>query len=235
MNVFLTLLIATLGLTSQLAFAQTVEPVRQDIGALKQTVTQFLRKQAVGLPGDIRVTVGSIDPRLKLPACPQPEAFLPRSSKAWGKTTVGVRCTVPQAWTVYISASVHVQSEYIAAAVPLAQGQTVTESDIAKVKGDLTAMPPGIITEASQAIGRTVASSVSVGAPLRQDALRNQQAIQQGQAVRIVLNGAGFSVTSEARALNNANEGQMTQVRTPNGQVVSGIAKLGGIVELTYY
>jgi flagella basal body P-ring formation protein FlgA len=50
----------------------------------------------------------------------------------------------------------------------------------------------------------------------------------------VVVNGPGFSVTSEAKALNNANDGQLTQVRTPNGQVVSGIAKLGGIVELTY-
>jgi flagella basal body P-ring formation protein FlgA len=50
----------------------------------------------------------------------------------------------------------------------------------------------------------------------------------------VILNGAGFSVSSEARALNNANEGQLTQVRTSNGQVISGIAKLGGIVELTY-
>jgi flagella basal body P-ring formation protein FlgA len=41
-------------------------------------------------------------------------------------------------------------------------------------------------------------------------------------------------VSSDARALNNANEGQLTQVRTPAGQVISGIAKLGGIVEITY-
>jgi flagella basal body P-ring formation protein FlgA len=234
MNVSLTILIVTLGLASQFAFAQTTEQPRQEIGALKQTVEQFLKKQAIGLPGDIQVEVGSIDPRLKLPACPQPEAFLPRRNKAWGKTTVGVRCTAPMSWTVYISATVGVRSEYVVATVPLAQGQTIGEDDIVKVKGDLTTMPPGIITETSQAVGRTVTSSVDVGAPLRQDALRNQQAIQQGQAVRIVLNGAGFSVTSEARALNNANEGQLTQVRTPKGQVVSGIAKLGGIVELTY-
>lgn len=237
MNVSLTLLIATLGLASQFAFAQAADPAqqpRQEIGVLKQTVEQFLKKQAIGLPGDIQVEVGSIDPRMKLPACPQPEAFLRRGNKAWGKTTVGVRCTAPNTWTVYIAATVGVRSEYVVATVPLAQGQTISESDIAKVKGDLTTMPPGIITEPSQAIGRTVASSVSIGAPLRQDALRNQQAIQQGQAVRIVLNGAGFSVTSEAKALNNANEGQLTQVRTAAGQVVSGIAKLGGIVELTY-
>lgn len=224
---------AALSLTTELAWAQATEP-RQDLALLKQTAEQFLLMQAKGLPGEVKVTVGAIDPRLKLPACPVPEAFLPPSSRAWGKTTVGVRCNVPTNWTIYVSAQVRVHGEYIAAAAPLAQGQNIGPGDIATVKGDLTNLPSGVITDASQAIGRTAASTIALGAPLRQDALRNQQAIQQGQAVRVVLNGDGFSVSSEARALNNANEGQLTQVRTPAGQVISGIAKVGGIVELAY-
>lgn len=225
---------AVFSLTTQAAWAQAAAEPRQDLAVLKQTAEQFLLTQANGLPGEVRVTVGAIDPRLKLPVCPVPEAFLPPSSKAWGKTTVGVRCNVPSAWTIYVSAQVRVHGEYIAAAAPLAQGQTIGQGDIAKVKGDLTNLPSGVITDPSQAIGRTAASTIALGAPLRQDALRNQQAIQQGQAVRVILNGDGFSVSSEARALNNANEGQLTQVRTAAGQVISGIAKLGGIVELAY-
>ncbi|MFC7287756.1 flagellar basal body P-ring formation chaperone FlgA [Herminiimonas glaciei] len=234
MKHFFYIAIAALSLSTQLASAQTAAEPRQDLAVLKQTAEQFLQTQANGLPGEVRVTVGAIDPRLKLPVCPVPEAFLPPSSKAWGKTTVGVRCNVPSAWTIYISAQVRVHGEYIAAAAPLAQGQNIGQGDIAKVKGDLTNLPSGVITDAAQAIGRTAATTIALGAPLRQDALRNQQAIQQGQAVRVILNGDGFSVSSEARALNNANEGQLTQVRTAAGQVISGIAKLGGIVELAY-
>jgi flagella basal body P-ring formation protein FlgA len=230
----LTFALAALAFTMPIAHAQTAEPARQDLNVVRQTIEQFLQTQATGLPGEVKVAVGAIDPRLKLPACATPEAFLPPSGKMWGKTTVGVRCTVPTNWTIYVSATVKVFGEYVAAAAPLAQGQTISESDIGKVKGDLTTLPAGVVTDASQAIGRTVSNNVALGAPLRQDALRNQQAIQQGQGVRVVVNGPGFSVTSEAKALNNANEGQLTQVRTPNGQVVSGIAKLGGIVELAY-
>ncbi len=227
--------VAALAFAAQFAVAQVTEPeARQDLGLLKQTAEQFLRMQATGLPGEVRVTIGSIDPRTKLPACVTPEAFLPASSKAWGKTSVGLRCSVPSRWTIYVQAKVQVHGEYIAAAAPLSQGQTIRQGDIARVKGDLTTLPAGVITDASQAIGRTAATTIVLGAPLRQDALRNQQAIQQGQAVRVIVNGAGFSISSEARALNNANEGQLTQVRTPAGQVISGIAKLGGVVELMY-
>jgi flagella basal body P-ring formation protein FlgA len=58
--------------------------------------------------------------------------------------------------------------------------------------------------------------------------------IVQGQTVRTVSKGTGFSVTSEGKALNNANEGQIVQVRTSSGQVLSGFARVGGIVEVAH-
>jgi flagella basal body P-ring formation protein FlgA len=228
-----TLAALALSATAAGSFAQSA-PARQDLGVLRQAVTQFLTVQAGGLPGQISVTVGAIDPRLNLAACAAPEPFLPNGARAWGKTSVGVRCSAPSPWTVYIPAMVQVQGEYLAATVPLAQGQTIGPNDIAKVRGDLTALPPGIITEPSQAVGYTVARTVAVGAPLRQDALRSQQAVAQGQTVRLVSSGPGFKVTTDGRALANGIEGQTIQVRAPNGQVVSGVARLGGLVEVAY-
>lgn len=225
--------LAALLLLSGAASAQTA-PARQDHGVLRQTVSQFLTVQAGGLPGQITVTVGAIDPRLNLAACAAPQAFLPNGARAWGKTSVGVRCVAPSPWTVYIPAMVQVQGEYLAAAVPLAQGQTIGPNDIARVSGDLTALPPGIVTEQAQAVGYTVARSVAVGAPLRQDALRSQQAVAQGQVVRLVSSGPGFRVTADGRALASGSDGQTVQVKTQNGQVVSGIARLGGTVEVAF-
>lgn len=216
------------------ALAQVPAPARQDPAALRQLVESFLRVQTTGLPGAVTVGVGNVDPRLNLPACAAPEAFLPNGSRLWGKTTVGVRCAAPDPWTVYLSATVKVVGGYIVTAAPLAQGQQIGPDDLAKVKGDLTSLPHGIITDASQAIGRTISASLPLGSPLRTDLLRAQQAIQQGQVVRVVSSGTGFQVTAEARALNNANEGQVAQVRTSSGHVVTGIAKVGGVVEVTY-
>jgi len=76
--------------------------------------------------------------------------------------------------------------------------------------------------------------SLPAGTPLRNDALRSVQAVQQGQTVRLTSSGPGFTVTAEARALNNAAEGQVAQARTASGQVVSGVARAGGIIEVTY-
>lgn len=207
---------------------------RQDPAPLRQATEQFLRMQTAGLPGQVSVVIGQIDPRMNLAACAALEPFLPNGSRAWGKTTVGVRCNAPTPWTIYVSATVRVLANYIVTAAPLAQGQTIGQNDIATMHGDIATLPPGIITDASQALGRAVLSSLSAGSPLRQDSLRSQQAVQQGQTVRLVSIGAGFRVSTEGKALNNAAEGQLVQARTPAGQVVSGIAKLGGILEVSY-
>ncbi len=52
--------------------------------------------------------------------------------------------------------------------------------------------------------------------------------------IKLMSSGPGFQVTTEARALNNAAEGQTAQAKTPGGQLVSGIARAGGILEVTY-
>jgi len=56
--------------------------------------------------------------------------------------------------------------------------------------------------------------------------------VQQNQAVRIVSRGENFSVSGEGKAIGNAGEGQVVQVRTPRGAIISGTARMGGIVEV---
>jgi len=225
-----TLAIALL-LAAPLALAQGA---RHDPAALRATVEQFLQTETGGLPGTVTVKVGPIDPRMSLAACPAPEAFLQPGARAWGKTTVGVRCAAPTAWTVYIQAQVSVQADYVAAAVPLAQGQPIDQGQLALMKGDIAAMPNGIVTDMAQAIGRSPTVSLAAGTPLRLDNLRSKPVVQQGQAVRLVSSGAGFSVSAEGRSLGTAGEGQVVQVRTPSGTVVSGTARAGGLVEVAF-
>jgi flagella basal body P-ring formation protein FlgA len=222
-------------LVSQLAAAQTQAPAgRQNVAALRTVAEQFLKTETAGLPGEVSVKVGAIDPRTALAACPAPEAFLQPGARAWGKTTVGIRCSAPSNWTLFVQAQVNVKAEYVAAALPLAQGQPIEQGQLVLVKGDIAAMPNGIVTDMAQAIGRTPTVSLAAGTPLRLDSLRSRPVVQQGQAVRLVSNGSGFSVSGEGKAIGNAGEGQVVQVRTAGGAVVSGMAKAGGMVEVAF-
>ena len=235
-------LLLTAALVTAAAGAQTAAPAagapagaaRQNVAALRTVVEQFLQTQTAGLPGEVKVKVGAIDARTALAACPAPEAFLQPGARAWGKTTVGVRCTAPSSWTIFVQAQVSVQAEYVAAALPLAQGQAIEQSQLVLVKGDIATMPNGIITDMSQAIGRMPTVSLAAGTPLRADSLRSKPVVQQGQAVRLVTNGNGFSVSGEGKAIGNAGDGQVVQVRTASGSIVSGTAHAGGLVEVAF-
>ncbi len=219
-------------LLSHTALAQT--PARQNPAALRMSVQQFLETQSAGLPGQISVTVGAIDARLNLTSCPALQPFLAAGSRAWGKTTVGVRCSAPAPWTLYVQANVSVVADYIASAVPLAQGQAIEQRQLMTMQGDLTTLPPGIATDMAQVIGRMTNVSLPSGTPLRLDTLRSKPVVLQGQMVRLISSGAGFSVSAEGRAIGNAGEGQVVQVRTTSGQQISGIARAGALVEVTF-
>ena len=223
-------LLTVLLLATPLAMAQA--GVRQDGAALRKLAEGFLQTQSAGLPGKVTVKVGAVDPRLSLAACPAPEAFQQPGARPWGKTTVGLRCTAP-VWTMFLQAQVSVVADYVTAAVPLAQGQAIDASQLATMQGDIAAMPSGIITDMAQAIGRTPTVSLPAGTPLRLDSLKSKPVVQQNQAVRIVSRGENFSVSGEGKAIGNAGEGQVVQVRTPRGAIISGTARSGGIVEVS--
>lgn len=229
------LLISLLLLAAPPALAQAAPaPARQDLGALRTLAEDYLKTQSAGLPGVVTITMGALDQRMQLAACPAAQAFQQPGARAWGKTTVGLRCASPTPWTVYIQAQVSVQAEYVAAATPLAQGQPLEAAQLAMVKGDLAALPNGVLTDMAQAIGRSPTVSLASGTPLRADTLRSKPVVQQGQLVRVVTRGNGFSVSAEARAIGNAGDGQVVQVRTPAGAILSGVAKAGGMVEVVF-
>jgi flagella basal body P-ring formation protein FlgA len=212
--------------------AAAIAAERQSVAEIRKAVQEHLRRQSAGLPGEVSFTIGSIDPRLSLAACPSLETFPAPSAAPWGNSTVGVRCRAGEAWTVYVPVTIHVVAEYAVTARPIAQGQTLSAPDISMQRGDLAQLPAGIVTDPQQAIGRKLAVGIVAGQPLRQDMLRAPLIIQQGQAVKIVSRGRGFQVSAEGRAITSAQEGQVVQVRTPAGPVVSGTARPGPVVEI---
>lgn len=207
---------------------------RQDPGAVRKAVEDYLRVQTKGLPGQVSFTVTGLDPNNNLVPCAPLEVGQAPGARAWGRTNVRVRCLQEGGWSVFIPVHIKVVADYLITAKPLAPGQVITETDFALQAGDLSDLPSGTLTDAAQAVGRTVSMSIPAGRPLRSDMLKQAVVVQQGQSVKVYSRGAGFQVTNEGKALNNAAEGQIVQVRLGNGQMVSGIARTGGQVEVGY-
>jgi flagella basal body P-ring formation protein FlgA len=150
----------------------------------------------------------------------------------WGNTSVGVRCVGASPWTIYVPVSVRVMAGVVVAAHPLTQGRAIEAADLTLQEADLGLLPGAVMTDAGQAIGRVVTVGVAAGQPLRQDLLRAPLVIRQGQSVTLRAQGAGFKVSAAGKALTNAVEGQVAQVRTLTGNTVNGIARPGFIVDV---
>ena len=205
---------------------------RQDHAAIHRGVENFLRAQAAGSPHKHAYTVTPIDPRVALSACPALEFFLPAGARLWGQTAVGVRCGGETPWSIYVTVHVTVTGSYVVLAHAVRQGHTLTDADLALQSGDLTQLPASVLAEPSQAVGKIAAGALAAGQPLSRESLRLPVVVQQGQSVLLQSSGPGFRVTAEGKALNNAQEGQVAQVRTASGQTVSGIARASGIVDI---
>lgn len=216
------------------ALAAAPAAARQDPAPVRKAVEDYLRVQTKGLPGTASFTVGAVDPNNNLAPCPAFEVAQAPGAKAWGRTTVTVRCTLEGGWSMYVPVHIRVVGDYIVSGRGLAQGQVITDIDVGRRSGDLSELPNGVLTHEAQALGRTTLMPIPAGRPLRADMLKQVPIVQQGQSVKVISRGPGFEVANEGRALNNAVEGQVVQVRLANGQIVSGIARGAGQVVVSF-
>ncbi|MGE5526866.1 MAG: flagellar basal body P-ring formation chaperone FlgA [Rhodospirillaceae bacterium] len=217
-----------------LAFAcsMAIATERPDASLVKRAAEQFVARETAGLPGRITYTIGALDPQLALPVCRSVEAFLPSGSRLWGNATLGMRCTGPAPWTVYLPVEVRVYAGVVHTTRAIPQGQPIAPADLEVQQADLTRLPAGVVTDVGLAMGKTLITSLQPGQPLRADLLRAPNVVQPGQPVKLLVQGRGFTVTGEGRALTAAIDGQLVQVRVQSGLVVSGLARAGATVEV---
>ena len=146
--------------------------------------------------------MGNLDPA-KLPPCTAHEAYTPAGASSMGKTHVGVRCLGPNVWNVLVTAYPgklrlrdHRQTPGVS--------QVVQPDDLLILEGDLGNLPASIVTDPARAVGKTLRNSLGAGQPLRSDQLLAPLVIRQGRRITPRFPGAGFAVSSEGKAVNNA-------------------------------
>jgi flagella basal body P-ring formation protein FlgA len=196
-----------------------------------EALTRFLQERSAGLPGKVGIRIDTAH-AAALPACATPEPFLPNGARLWGRVSVGIRCNTGQPWTRYLGATISVTGNYYVATRAINAGETLAPGDFSARDGDLTTLPRSVITNAALLEGMVATNGIAAGAPLRQDFLRGAVVVQQGQSVKVVAQGPGFVVSTEAKAMSNAAAGATVQLKTGNGQMVSGIVRGDGSVEL---
>jgi flagella basal body P-ring formation protein FlgA len=202
----------------------------QDHALIRDAAIAFVQQQTADLPGKVSYEVGEIDRRISLPECRKLKAFLPSGGKLIGKMAIGVRCNEARGWSISIPVQIRISTNLLISARALPLGHTMSEEDIATQATETTL--PGGITDAGLVTGKVLRYGITAGQVLRESMLRPPFSILQGQSVRLVVRGNGFSIRNEGVALSNASEGQTVQVRTSSGRTLGGIAGADGVVEI---
>ncbi|WP_245616450.1 flagellar basal body P-ring formation chaperone FlgA [Paraburkholderia acidipaludis] len=211
--------------------AQPVPAGQEDGETIRKTALAFLQQQSVGLPGKVAVTVSPVFPR-GLAACDSLEPFMPPGARSWGQTTVGIRCVGAKPWTLYVSARVTVDVTYYVSGRQIEPGETLSVADLVPREADLASLPRTVVTDPSQAAGALALLRISAGLPLRTDMLRSASSVMIGQTVKVIAVGTNFTISSEGSVLNNAAPGQLVRVRTPQGQIITGVVKDANTVQI---
>ena len=206
-----------------LARAQSTEPDYAGM-ALK-----WARNAVAANPADpstrlrYEVSVGALDSRLKLAPCGNVEMYVPPGSRLWGHGRVGLRCVDGMAkWNVSVPVTVKAFGNAWVMRNPVMAGNPLTQADAVLVEVDWAEDTNPVLAEASSWLGQTATRSLSTGQVLRSGVVRPTQVFQAGTQVRVVAEGPGFQVSSDAQALSAGVVGQMARVRMDNGRVASG-------------
>ncbi|MBU6271947.1 MAG: flagellar basal body P-ring formation protein FlgA [Betaproteobacteria bacterium] len=173
----------------------------------------------------IDVKVGQFDTRVQLAPCARAEPFVPPGSRLWGRTQVGVRCVSGASWMIRLPVSVSVFAPVAIANASMPAGAPIGPTDVRMEEYDLTRDPAPLVVDAAALVGKQLTRTITAGQAVRVDALRTPPSVNAGDPVQIVVNGQGFSLTSEGVALTPGSEGQPLRARTESGRVVVGILR----------
>jgi flagella basal body P-ring formation protein FlgA len=203
-------------------------------GDLEQQVRQLAEDGSrVGGAPRIEVSLGQLDPRLRLAPCHRIEPYLPPGVRLWGRSRIGLRCLEGAVkWNVYLPVTVKVFGTALVTPGGANVGATLGPADVAEAEVDLAEDNSPAVADANLAIGHAVTRALKPGQSLRQADLKPRQWFAAGDTVKVIAQGSGFSVAGEGQALTNGVEGQTARVRTDSGRVVTGTASADHQIDL---
>lgn len=186
---------------------------------LERRVHDFLIEQAQPLGDSVSVSVQRNQARL--PACDDPQPFLPQNNqRLYGRVAVGIHCNGDDGRTRYVQADVSVSIEHVVLARDVSRGAALTAQDVMLEKGLLEKLPRHAVTHAEDAIGLVATRALSAGTTLQSYQLRRQDLVKRGQTVSVIASGEGFQVRREAQAMDNGAMGEQVRLRIANGELL---------------
>lgn len=159
----------------------------------------------------ILVTISKLDPRLQLRQCNSNlQAFLPASSKQTGRVMVGISCSSPVLWKIFVSATVNEFTEVVVAKTNIGKKSIISEQDIELKRVNNTSLRKQPATTKAQVINTSPKRFIRSGTVIFEDSICM---VCRGDTVQISARNQFIAINLQGIALADATIGESTKVR----------------------
>lgn len=172
----------------------------------------------------MEVVFGALDSRLRLAPCARVEPYLPPGTRLWGRSRIGLRCLEGAVrWSVFLPVTVKAMGRAWVLHSNINAGAVLSDMDAAEAEVDWAEDLSPVVLDPRQWVGAVATRSLGAGQTIRQSVLRAATAFPAGTQVRVVAQGVGFAISTDAQALNAGVVGQNVRLRMDSGRIVNGL------------
>lgn len=193
-----------------------IQPLEQIVNTAKQFAYEQIQQQKN--PTNLKISTGELDPRLRLALCNEPlEAFNPPGSRTLGNTTVGVKCSSPKPWSIYVPIRIAIYEQVVIASDPLRRGQIISPSDVNTHEVDISQLRGIPYLLADEVIGNKTKKNIPAGSVIHSG---NICLICKGDKVSITASASSIAVIMSGVALSDGGEGDAIRVQNSSSKRV---------------
>lgn len=209
---------------------------RHDLAEIRSAAKSFIRHQHRGDPGTPKIYVADLDPRLRLHHCEKKlQAFMPPGSRKLGNTSIGIRCSGPKPWKLYVPVRIKMMGHVLISANYLPKGTVVRSADLKRVDFDLASLRQGYFTMANQITGKMLKQAIPLGRIITPAYLSKPKLVRRGENVIILAKTSGFEIRMKGKALMDGTAGELIRVKNiKSHRIVEGTVERSGIIQVPF-
>ncbi len=168
----------------------------------------------------------TLDPGLRMPACPVPLQAQPGNG-----STVEVGCPQAAGWRLFVPVKVRRSQNVLVLTRGLAAGETLDMADITIERRDAARIVGAVLADPADALGRSARRVLPAGTVLAANDLVAQRLVRRGDTVALVSRRDGLEVRMSGRALGDAGQNERVSVENSSSRkVVQGVVDGSGAV-----
>ncbi len=186
----------------------------QSLDDIREAIDRYAMEHLVQNAERDTVTIGRLDPRLRLQECDQDiEAFRNPGNRRGGRSTVGVRCPGSQPWTIYVSVQVQSHASALALTRAMGRGERIQAGDLRETEINVADLPHGHYSDPERLVGMQLRRSVRAGEVLSPLLVEAPALVNRGETVIVIAAAGGTEVSMQGEALDSGALGDRIRVR----------------------